>query len=110
MSASLRDGIDELTVRRRVIAAIAAAAARAVPGVERVGRGGPRALAWLAGRPVSARLIEDRVHVRLWLVAQQGEPLAELSARARTTIGRAIEQQLGLRLGDVTVLVDGVGG
>jgi uncharacterized alkaline shock family protein YloU len=110
MSAPLRDGIDELTVRRRVIAAIAAAAARAVPGVDRVGRGGPRALAWLAGRPVSARVIEDRVHIRLWLVACQGEPLAELSARARTTIGRAMEQQLGLRLGDVTVFVDGVGG
>ena len=110
MSAPPRGRPDELTIRRRVIAAIASAAARAVPGVSRVGRGGPRLLAWLAGAPVAARLVDDRVHIRIWLIAREGEPLAELSARARATIARAMEQQLGLHLGDVTVLVDGVGG
>ena len=101
---------DELTVRRRVIRGIAVAAAESVPGVLRVGRGGPRPLAWLVGRPIAAWTDAGRVHVRLWLVVRTGEPLPALSRRVRAAVSRAIERQLGLELGEVTILVDGVGG
>jgi uncharacterized alkaline shock family protein YloU len=101
---------DELTIRLRVIRSIAAAAAEGVPGVLRVGRGGPRPLAWLAGRPVAAWKDADGVHVRLWLIVRPGEPLPALSRRVRAAVSRAVERQLGLELGDVTILVDGVGG
>jgi uncharacterized alkaline shock family protein YloU len=110
MSAVQGGRIDLLTVRRRVIAVIAASAARSAPGVERVGRGGPRLLAWLAGGPVEARLVDERVQVRLWLIVTTGRSFAEVVARVRASVGMAIEQQLGLALGEVTVLVDGVGG
>jgi uncharacterized alkaline shock family protein YloU len=101
---------DALTVRGRVIRSIAATAAESVPGVLRVGRGGPRPLAWLVGRPVAAWTDAGRVHLRMWLIVRPGEPLPALSRRVRTAVGRAIERQLGLLLGEVTILVDGVGG
>jgi len=101
---------DELTVRRRVIRSIAATAAASVPGVLRVGRGGPRPLAWLVGRPVAAWTDAGRVHVRLWLIVRPGEPLPALGRRVRAAVSRAVERQLGLELGEVTILVDGVGG
>jgi uncharacterized alkaline shock family protein YloU len=98
-----------LTVRRRVIGAMARAAAEAQPGVLRVGRGGAIFWAWLAGPAVTARLRGGRVHVRLFVVARRGEPLAALAGRVRRAIGETIERQLGLELGEVTILVDGVG-
>jgi uncharacterized alkaline shock family protein YloU len=104
-----RGSPDGLTVRRRVIRAVAAAAAAEVPGVVRVGRGGPPPLAWLVGRPVAAWSEAGRIHVRLWLIVRPGESLPALSRRTRAAVGRAIERQLGLELGEVTVLVDGIG-
>lgn len=102
------DAARVLTVRRRVIGAMARAAAEAQPGVVRVGRGGTRLWAWLAGPAVTARLRGGRVHVRLFLVVRQGEAFATLAARVRREIAQTIERQLGLELGEVTVLVDGV--
>ncbi len=104
-----RAGARVLTVRRRVIGAMARAAAEAQPGVLRVGRGGAAFWAWLAGPAVTARLRGGRVHVRLFVVARSGEPLAALAGRVRRAIGETIERQLGLELGEVTILVDGVG-
>jgi uncharacterized alkaline shock family protein YloU len=101
---------DALTVRGRVIRSIAVTAAESVPGVLRVGRGGPRPLAWLVGRPVAAWTDAGRVHLRMWLIVRPGEPLPALSRRVRTAVGQAIQRQLGLILGEVTILVDGVGG
>ena len=101
---------DALTVRRRVIRSVAATAAETVPGVLRVAHGGPRPIAWLVGRPVATWTDDGRVHLRLWLIARPGEPLPALSRRVRAAVGQAVERQLGLELGGVTVLVDGVGG
>jgi uncharacterized alkaline shock family protein YloU len=97
-----------LTVRRRVVRAIARAAAEEQAGVVRVGRGGPAFWAWLAGPSVTARLREGRVYVRLFLVARAGDALGPLAARVRRSIAETVERQLGLELGEVTVLVDGV--
>jgi uncharacterized alkaline shock family protein YloU len=43
------------------------------------------------------------------VVARPGGDLAGLAADVRTTVGATVERLLGLRLGSVTVLVDGVG-
>jgi uncharacterized alkaline shock family protein YloU len=110
MTTADRPAAGLLTARRRIIATIAAAAARTAPGVERVGRRGPRALAWLAGAPVEARLVDGLVQVRLWLIVAAGLPFSEVIARVRSGVRAAIEQQLGLPLGEVTVFIDGVGG
>jgi len=99
-----------LTVRRRVIGAMARAAAAGVPGVVRVGRGGPAFWAWLAGPAVTARLRDGRVHVRLFVVASSGDSLSALTMRVRRMVAQTIEHQLGLELGEVTVLVDGIEG
>ncbi len=100
----------ELTVGRGVIAELVRLAAVEVPGVARVGRGG----SWwrrIAGRPaVSVRIREERVIVRLWVVARPGAALGPLTAQIRATVAATVERVLGLELGAVTVLVDGVGG
>lgn len=108
--AGLQPGPPQLTIRRRAIGAMARAAVERQPGIVRVGRGGPALWAWLAGPAVTARLRDGRVHVRLFVVARGGEPLAQLVERARHTIAGTIERQLGLELAEVTILVDGIAG
>jgi uncharacterized alkaline shock family protein YloU len=100
----------ELTVGRRVIAELVRLAAFEVPGVARVGRGGPAWRGWLTGRSVVVRVTDDRVVVRLHVVARPGHPLTPLAAQVRTAVAATVERLLGLDLGAVTVIVDGVGG
>ena len=84
-------------------------AALEVPGVLRVGRGGPAWRDALAGNPVRIRVRDGRVHVTVWLVARPRQRLIPLTAQVRAAVGAAVERLLGLELGGVTVLVDGVG-
>jgi uncharacterized alkaline shock family protein YloU len=100
----------ELTVGRGVISELVRLAAFEVPGVARVGRGGPAWRRLVGGRAVSVRIRDERVLVRLWVVARPGQPLAPLAAQVRATVAATVERLLGLELGAVTVLVDGVGG
>jgi uncharacterized alkaline shock family protein YloU len=100
----------EVTVGRGVIAELVRLAAFEVPGVARVGRGGPAWRRFVGGPAVSVRIREERVLVRLWLVARPGQALAPLTAQVRATVAATVERLLGLELGTVTVLVDGVGG
>src|ERR1700690_3105898 len=99
---------DPLTVSHNVIVEMVRVAALEVPGVLRVSRGGP--LARLSGPPVRARIGEGRVSVRVWIVARPGHPLGPLAAQVRQAVGATVERLLGLELGEVTVVVDGVGG
>ncbi|MGH2476875.1 MAG: Asp23/Gls24 family envelope stress response protein [Candidatus Limnocylindrales bacterium] len=100
----------ELTVGRRVIAELVTSAAFEVPGVTRVGHGGPSWRGWLTGPAVSIRVDDDRVIVRLRIVARPGHALGPLAAGVRTAVAATVERLLGLDLGAVTVVVDGVGG
>ena len=99
----------ELTVGRGVIAELVRLAALEVPGVVRVGRGGAAWRSLFSGPSVRIRIRDERVLVRLWLVARPGQPLAPLAGQVRTTVAATVERLLGLELGSVTVLVDGVG-
>lgn len=99
-----------LTVGRGVIAELVKTAAFEVPGVARVGYRGPTWRSWLAGPAVRVRVINDRVVVRLRIVARPGQTLAPLAAEVRTAVAATVERLLGLDLGAVTVIVDGVGG
>jgi uncharacterized alkaline shock family protein YloU len=100
----------ELTVGKGVIAELIRAAAFEVPGVARVGHGGPRWRAALVGSAVRVRVVDDRVIVRLRIVARPGHALGPLTAQVRTAVAATVERLLGLDLGAVTVIVDGVGG
>jgi len=100
----------ELTVGQGVIAELVRLAAFEVPGVARVGHGGPAWRSWLAPTPVDVRVRDDRVLVRLRIVARPGHALAPLAAQVRTAVAATVERLLGLDLGAVTVIVDGVGG
>jgi len=84
-------------------------AALEVPGVLRVGRGGPRWRDAIAGSPVRIRVREGRVHVTLWLIARPRQRLVPLTDQVSDAVGAAVVRLLGLELGGVTVLVDGVG-
>ena len=97
-----------LSVSHSVIVEMVRVAALEVPGVLKVGRGGP--LAWLGGSPVRARVGGGRVSVRVWIVARPGHALRPLAAQVRQAVGATVERLLGLDLGEVTVVIDGVGG
>jgi uncharacterized alkaline shock family protein YloU len=97
-----------LTVEKGVITEMVRLAAFEVPGVARVGRGGARWRA-LLGPAVRARLHRDKVEVRLWIVARPRQPLVPLTGQVRSAVAATVERLLGLELGGVTVLVDGVG-
>jgi uncharacterized alkaline shock family protein YloU len=83
-------------------------AALEVPGVQKVGRGGP--LAWLAGSPVRAHVSDGKVSLRVWIVARPGNALRPLAAQVRQAVGAAVVRLLALDIGEVTVVIDGVGG
>jgi uncharacterized alkaline shock family protein YloU len=84
-------------------------AALEVPGIVRVGHGGPRWRDAIAGSPVRIRVRDGRVHVTVWVVARPRQQLVPLAAQVREVVGAAVIRLLGLELGGVTVLVDGVG-
>ncbi len=100
----------ELTVGTKVIAELVRLAAFEVPGVARVGRGGALWRRVLGGRAVAVRLEEHRVMVRIWIVARPGQAVGPLTTQVRDAVAATVERLLGLELGAVTVLVDGVGG
>ena len=100
----------ELTVGRGVIAELVRLAAFEVPGVVRVGRGGPAWRRLMGGPAVSVKIRDERVAVRLWVVARPGQALVPLTRAVRSTVAATVERVLGLELETVTVLVDGVGG
>ncbi len=97
-----------LTVSRGVIAAMIRQASLEVPGVLRVGRGGPGWQAWLAGSPVDTRIEDGRVAVRVWLVVRPAQALPPLTSQVRAVVAATIERLLGLQPGPITVVVDGV--
>jgi uncharacterized alkaline shock family protein YloU len=100
----------QVTVGRAVMAEMVRLAAIEVPGVLRVGRAGPGWRSWLGGSPVRTRVTDGRVDVRIVVVARPGQPLAPIASQVRSAVAAAVERLLGLELGGVTVLVDGVGG
>ena len=98
-----------LTVGRGVIAELVGQAALEVPGVMRVGRGGSAVRRFFLGSPVSVRFDDERVRVRLWIVARPGHEIGPLTRQVGTAVAATVERLLGLELAEVTVLVDGVG-
>ena len=64
----------------------------------------------MLGPAVRVRIQDERVLVRLRIVARPGQPLGPLTAQVRTAVAATVERFLGLDLGAVTVIVDGVGG
>lgn len=98
-----------LSVGPGVIRETVRLAALEVPGVLRVGRGGPAWRQFLAGAPIRVRVRDGRVHVSVWLVARPRQRLVPLATDVRTAVGSAVVRLLGLELGGVTVVVDGVG-
>lgn len=98
-----------LTVGPRVIRDTVRLATLEVPGVLRVGRGGPAWRDALGSNPVRIRVADGRVHVTVWLVARPRQRLVPLTGEVRAAIAAAVERLLGMELGGVTVLVDGIG-
>jgi uncharacterized alkaline shock family protein YloU len=99
-----------LSVGRGVVAEMVRLAAVEVPGVARVGRGGPAWRRWLGGESVGVRLTDDGVLVHLFVVARPGQRLVPLAHQVRDAVCAAVERLLGMHLESVTVVVDGVGG
>lgn len=100
----------DLSVGRSVIVETARLAALEVADVLRVDRGGPRWRAILAGPPIMVRVRGDEVSIRVRIIARPGVDLVATTERVRAAVGSAVERLLGLRVREVTVLVDGVGG
>jgi uncharacterized alkaline shock family protein YloU len=99
----------DLSVGRSVIVEVARLAALEVPEVLRVARRGPPWRAALAGPPIIVRVRAEGVVVRLRIIARPGADLAATGRRVRDAVGRAVERMLGLKVQEVSVLIDGVG-
>jgi len=74
-----------------------------------VARRGPPWRAALAGPPITVRVRKEGVVVRLRIIARPGADLATTGARVRDAVGRAVERMLGMKVLEVSVLIDGVG-
>jgi uncharacterized alkaline shock family protein YloU len=98
-----------LAVGPAVIEEMVRLAAMGVPGVCRIGHGGPVWRRWLGGRAVRVRIVDGAVQVRLAIVARPTQPLGPLTHAVRDAVGAALERLLALELGTVSVVVDGVG-
>ncbi len=98
-----------LAVSHPVIRDVLRRAAMEAPGVLRVGRGGPAWRRLLAGRSVAIRFRNGAVEARVVVVARPGQSLPAVAEDVRAVTAAAIERLLGLRLGTVSVVVDGVG-
>ena len=99
-----------LAVSHPVIRDVVRRAALEVPGVLRVGRAGPPGAASLVGRPVAIRLrdgVGGGARRRRRPARRSRSPRSPPTCAARSAA--AIERLLGLELGAVTVVVDGVG-
>jgi len=99
----------ELTVSRSVVVQMVRLAVEEVPGVLRVGRGGPAWRAWLGGTPVEVKLQSGTTDVHVTLIARPGHALPALTDQVGSAVAAAVERLLGLETGIVTVVVDGVG-
>ena len=99
-----------LTVGRPVIAEMVRLAAFEVPGVQGVGRSGPPWRRLLVAPAVDVRLRDNRVTIRLSVVARPGQALGPLVDQVRSAVTATVERLLGLELEGVSVVVDGVGG
>ncbi len=98
-----------LSVGPAVVRETVRLAALEVPGVLRVGRSGAALRQWLAGSAVLIRLTGTTVNVRVAIVVRPGQSLRSVAGHVRTAIVVALERQLGLVPGEVTVSIDGVG-
>lgn len=101
-----------LTVGNGVIREMARLAALEIPGVMRVARTGPlwrNQLGGSAGSGVRVRVRDGEVHLKVWIVARPAQPLIAVADDVRVAVGAAVVRLLGLQLGSVRVVVDGVG-
>jgi uncharacterized alkaline shock family protein YloU len=98
-----------LSVGPGVIRETVRLAALEVPGVLRVGRGGPRWRDVLGGSPIKVRVRDGRVFVTVRIVARPRQQLVLLAREVRGAVAAAVVRLLGMELGGVTILVDGVG-
>lgn len=98
-----------LTIGPAVVRETVRLAALEVPGVLRVGRSGGALRQWLAGSAVMVKLTGTTVDVRIAIVVRPGQSLRSVAGHVRAAIVAALERQLGLVPGAVTVSVDGVG-
>ena len=99
----------DLTVGRDVMREMVRLAAFEVPGVLRIGHGGPAWRSLLANPVVAIETAGDRVRVNVTIVARPGHALVPLTRQVRSAVGATVERLLGLQLDSVTVTVDGVG-
>jgi uncharacterized alkaline shock family protein YloU len=102
-------GPADLTVATSVVDELIRLAAMEVAGVVRVDRARPAWWSFLAGRSGVCRIVERRVDVRLSIVARPGRPLVPLTREVRLAVAAAIERLVGLEVGRIVVIVDGVG-
>ncbi|HEX9044048.1 MAG TPA: Asp23/Gls24 family envelope stress response protein [Candidatus Limnocylindrales bacterium] len=100
----------ELVVTRAVVEDMVRLAAEEVPGVLRVGRGGPPWDSAFRGAAVRVRLEAGRATVHVVLIARPSHSLVTVSSQVRAAVTSACERLLGLDAASVSVLVDGVGG
>jgi uncharacterized alkaline shock family protein YloU len=97
-----------LAVSHPVVREVIRLAAAEAPAVVRVGFARPP---WrrLVAAPVRVRIRDGVIEVRVVVVARPGASLQALSADVRAAVAAAVGRLLGMELGVLTVIIDGVG-
>ncbi|NUP73355.1 MAG: Asp23/Gls24 family envelope stress response protein [Sinomonas sp.] len=104
------DATGRTVIHEQAVAKVAAAAARAVPGVHSLGTAPSRALGAIRdavgadhASGVRAEAGETQAAVDITLVAKYGVPLQKLADNVRAAVYRAVEQLTGLTVIEVNV-------
>lgn len=108
--ADLPGATGRTVIHEQAVAKVAAAAARAVPGVQSLGTGPSRALGAIRDAVgadhisgVRAEAGTTQAAVDVTLVAKYGVPLQELADDVRAAVYRAVERLTGLTVIEVNV-------
>ena len=101
---------DALHVPPGVVAEVAAAAAREVPGVARLGRGGRGLAGLLARAPIEVQQGPEGLRLRVRIVALGDVALGGVAEGVRRSVAAAVQHELGLTVEEVTVVVAGLEG
>ena len=108
-----RGAIGATRVANEVVASIAALAALQVDGVSAMYRPAGHQIDRIlrrayAHRGVRVELVEDSLHLDLWIVIEAGASVPAIGGEVQRRVADAVDRMLGLRVAEVNVFVSEV--
>ncbi len=102
-----KSDIGKITIAPQVLITTARLTALAVPGVARL-IAPPGVGRVFHGDGVRVQVIEDRVHVKIYVMTEPGANLLGIGRKIRTEVTRALENMVGVEVEAVDVYIEDV--